>query len=144
MLIDCLNCLARDLKIDAAETMLRKHLEFRQENKLDTLLTSDIVPVDHPLLAALPVEVFGHAKDGNSILVLVAGEMDIKQIVQTFDKEMCMNIIYYLLETAYADIVNQSTDPNVLKKAYYIADIGGIRFKDYLSADGRFFFFTVS
>lgn len=128
---------ARDLNIPAAEQMFRNHLEWREKNQIDTILTSDVVPVDNPFLAALPVDIIGIDKSGNSVIVVYTETLEIKSLLMKYGKEMAMNVLHYLLETAYAHLVENSPDNNqVLNKVTYIVDMNGIKFKDYVSGDG--------
>ncbi len=118
--------------------MFRKHLEWRQEAKIDTILTSGIVPVAEPAFVTMPVDVIGHDKEGNTLFVCYCGTLDPKKLVQVFGRETSMNVIYYLLENAYADVAKQSTEPDLFKRVTYVCDMDGIRFKDFMSSDSKF------
>ncbi|CAL8125547.1 unnamed protein product [Orchesella dallaii] len=124
---------ARDCRLDDAENMFRKHLAWRQENDIETILTSNNLPDE--LLNLVPVELMGPDKEGNPTMVLFTGGFEIKKHVQTYGKATIMKVYSIFMERLYADCILHSTDKRKLNKFVNIIDLEALRYKDCLSAD---------
>lgn len=124
--------------MEETEAMFRKHVEWRQENKIDTILTNNPLPMEDPMIANIAADIIGTDKEGNTILAVFSAQMEMKRIVQTYGKGVSMQIVYYFLEMAYADIVARSTDMSNFRSAVYIVDLDSFKFKEFMSADGKF------
>ncbi|ODN04854.1 SEC14-like protein 2 [Orchesella cincta] len=126
---------ARDLKLDAAETMFRKHLDWRQEFNIDTILKHGFNNIPEAALKVLPADIVGVDKYGNPILAVFAGGLEIKKTIQKYGKRTSLDVLHFYLEAAIEDIRVKSTDPNVFRKADYILDMEGLRYKDCFSSE---------
>ncbi|ODN04852.1 SEC14-like protein 2 [Orchesella cincta] len=129
---------ARDLKLDAAETMFRKHLDWRQENKIDTILEPGFNNIPEEALKMLPADIVGVDKYGNPVTVLFAGGFEIKKNIQKYGKKTALDVFHFYLEAALEDLRVKSTDPYVFRKADYILDIEDLRFKDCFASEDTF------
>ncbi|XP_054715004.1 SEC14-like protein 4 [Uloborus diversus] len=118
---------ARDFNVDRAEEMLKKHLEWREEKKVDTLLRYyKPNEVFHKYLSASFV---GFDKEGCIVRYIPYGKIDMKGVCMSMKYVDFERYIIYLMENDLASLENQSKilGRNV-SKCVYIYDFENLSF----------------
>ncbi|GBM92855.1 SEC14-like protein 2 [Araneus ventricosus] len=88
---------ARDFHVDAAEAMLKKHIIWREQYKVDRILT-DLNPSE-VMVKYVPFYFVGYDKEGNPVLYVDFGNADIKGIFNSENKVEISNYCIYTLQS---------------------------------------------
>ncbi|CAL1286868.1 unnamed protein product [Larinioides sclopetarius] len=106
-------CKARDFKLEDAEAMLRKHIVWREENQIDTILT-DYKPLEACKYA--PTSFLCFDKEGCVVRYMDVGNTDTKGLFNAVKKE---DLLKYCLHGTEYDIDLLSQQCKKLGKTVY-------------------------
>nr|XP_037281716.1 SEC14-like protein 2 [Rhipicephalus microplus] len=97
---------ARDLDVAKADDLLRKNLQWREKNKVDTLVERYEC---HPIVKQyFPGGIFNHDRDGSPIYIIPIGSGDFKGMLQCLSKEELVIHVVYMLERLQRERESQS------------------------------------
>ncbi|CAL1286876.1 unnamed protein product [Larinioides sclopetarius] len=119
-------CKARDFKIEEAEAMLRKHLIWRKETRLDTLLEEYKPP---EVVKYIPFSFLCFDKDGCLIRYIDLGSADIRGIFKSAKRIDLVKFTFQILEKDTERLKQQSKKLGRCEmKSTYIFNFKGFSF----------------
>jgi len=89
---------ARDLNINAAEAMLRNHLEWRKIIQIDTIATN-FTPTE-VMVKYVTLDIIGNDMEGSPIMYFNLGKIDSRGLLKSCRKVDVMKTIFQKLETS--------------------------------------------
>ncbi|KAF8791869.1 SEC14-like protein 2 like protein [Argiope bruennichi] len=101
---------ARDFNLEQAEAMLRKHLTWRKELGVDTILT-DYQPSEF-LLKYVPLSIPCYDKDGCAVMVHDLGRADAKGLLNVVKKTDVTKYLTYFLHQMKEKVIKESENGN--------------------------------
>ncbi|XP_015906514.1 SEC14-like protein 2 isoform X2 [Parasteatoda tepidariorum] len=118
---------ARDFNMKNAESMLRKHISWRKEYNIDTILTDYQLP--EVLAMYAPINVIGQDKDGCPVIYSGLGKADDKGILNSVKKIEIFKLNLLRTETAI-DLLKKENEKNgkFNTKVVYIYDFDQLTF----------------
>jgi metal transporter CNNM len=126
----------RRLKIDEAEAMLRKSLEWRRENKVDGILERESVPAE--LLKEVRVALLGmEPGTGCPIVLGQNGNLDIHRLVREYGMEQLVRLNILVLEYLTRQIMKECSEKagKPVTRLILHGDVKGISFWQCLSRE---------
>lgn len=112
---------ARNFNEDKAQTMLRKHMKWRQDMKVDTLF--DWYQVPEVFAKYHPGAFIGHDKEGCPVWLINSGSLDVKGFTNSSRAIDFIRYQIWRFETLMQDMKEQSKKLNKrIEKKVYIMD----------------------
>ncbi|CAG7679805.1 unnamed protein product [Allacma fusca] len=121
---------AREGNVEQAEAMLRKNMEWRKEEGLDTILKRCVPDF---MLREFPFQITGFDKDGDIVAVIPYGQWDFRSLVEKGQKMEFVNYINYIIEFAYKFLQSRSSLETIYNKVILILDLQGFSISQVLS-----------
>ncbi|CAG7732529.1 unnamed protein product [Allacma fusca] len=110
---------AREFNLTKAEDMLRKAIQWREENDMDNIMA---VKMPQYLLDELPFIVAGHDKQGSIICIIPLGQWDIKKVLEDGYRDTAMQYQLQLLERGFRYMKSRSTNKKLHTQFIVIFD----------------------
>ncbi|GFS67840.1 SEC14-like protein 2 [Nephila pilipes] len=120
-------CKARDFKLSDSEEMLRKHISWRKEVHIDTMLSEYKPP--EAAVKYIPFSFVCFDKDGCLVRYIDFGDVDIKGLFWSLKKIDIMKYAFYTLEGDEVKLREHSKKTGKLEaKSIYIFNFKGFSF----------------
>ncbi|OXA40429.1 SEC14-like protein 4 [Folsomia candida] len=109
---------ARDLDLDKAEDLVKKSMQWRQDNKIDTIIESGI---DSEMQKLFPFYIDAIDREGRVALTCPIGEWDVRESVEKDGPEKFIRYSRQLLETVSRRVraVHEESGSNLPKGIRY-------------------------
>nr|XP_042905293.1 SEC14-like protein 2 isoform X3 [Parasteatoda tepidariorum] len=122
-----------------AEAMLRKHISWRKEYNIDTLLTDYQLPEVLELYA--PISVLGQDKEGSPVIFAGVGKVDEKGILKSTKMIDIFKLNLFRTETAL-DMLKHENEKNgkLDTKVVYVYDFDQLTFPMATNRTAQFYF----
>ncbi|CAG7833072.1 unnamed protein product [Allacma fusca] len=123
---------ARELDIGKASRMLRRSLEWRDQEKINDILSWEPPNI---LMEEFGMKLSGFDNDGSPVGIVPFGDWDIRKVIEMRRKDIFVKYIDFLFEIALHLVERRSTKEKVLTQFVLIMDLDRFSFRQIASRE---------